>query len=313
MGMSIHTIHRSAFTLIELLVVILIIVLLIGILLPALGKAREAGRTVVCMNNHKQIATALHNYANDYKGAIVETGNPLPVLRFWYGQPTNPTIPNTGRTGANPIIIGPIYEYLTYTDRAFECPTNKRRTPARAEIPGTDPMWNTPQNQLQIALFNDFLTPRALNFDYTMVTGASGSRVDSPTQVAWDFVRCRTGNAQGTVGSPLIQNLKYLRSLPVFMEEDVEWWNSRSPDGMFSNWDQLSDRHGGKSHVTFLNGDVELMEFPRGSNALSQNDIGDWSANDLWCKAKGNTWFRVCPTWPGTPRPFGWFNSPRGP
>jgi prepilin-type N-terminal cleavage/methylation domain-containing protein/prepilin-type processing-associated H-X9-DG protein len=59
---------RRAFTLIELLVVIAIIALLIGILLPAIGRARETARGLICQTNIRGVAQAGLVYAVDYKG-----------------------------------------------------------------------------------------------------------------------------------------------------------------------------------------------------------------------------------------------------
>jgi prepilin-type N-terminal cleavage/methylation domain-containing protein/prepilin-type processing-associated H-X9-DG protein len=58
---------ETAFTLIELLVVIAIIAILAAMLLPALNRAQEAGRTAVCRSNLHQYGLALRMYVEDFK------------------------------------------------------------------------------------------------------------------------------------------------------------------------------------------------------------------------------------------------------
>jgi prepilin-type N-terminal cleavage/methylation domain-containing protein len=56
----------TGFTLIELLVVISIIALLIGILLPALGRARDSALQSTSLSNLRQISSGLGAYAGDW-------------------------------------------------------------------------------------------------------------------------------------------------------------------------------------------------------------------------------------------------------
>ena len=80
---------RGGFTLIELLVVIAVIALLISLILPALGRAREAGRATVCLSNQRQIGVALAMYANTYKEWIPRESGSSEVN----GRPQAPMYP----------------------------------------------------------------------------------------------------------------------------------------------------------------------------------------------------------------------------
>lgn len=73
----------AGFTLIELLVVIAVVAVLVALLLPALAGAREAGRSVVCLSNQRQIFVVCRSYADDNRGVGPALGQPWGDAPNW--------------------------------------------------------------------------------------------------------------------------------------------------------------------------------------------------------------------------------------
>ena len=113
--------HRTGFTLIELLVVIAIIAILAAILFPVFAQARAKARQTSCLNNSKQIGTALMMYAQDYDEM-------LPGYRFGESFTTqmNPywADPGVGVQAARNIFFNQLLNPYIKNDDIWKCPSN---------------------------------------------------------------------------------------------------------------------------------------------------------------------------------------------
>jgi prepilin-type N-terminal cleavage/methylation domain-containing protein/prepilin-type processing-associated H-X9-DG protein len=127
---------KRGFTLIELLVVIAIIAILAGLLLPAMARAKEQARTIICLNNQKQLHLAWEMYATDTErfARNLEFGNgvfPLATPNWVAGEMNYETIilgsPLSDATNSVLLADTDRTQLARYLKSAgiFKCPSDK--------------------------------------------------------------------------------------------------------------------------------------------------------------------------------------------
>ena len=227
--------RRNAFTLVELLVVIGIIALLISILLPALGRARQAAQTTACLSNLRQIGLGLTLYAGvsrDY----------LPPAEI-YDDATAVTT-SLGNWGTAMVLAKAVYADKLYSNTApeknsvFRCPS------------GTDQRWAfspfplTSKTDGLGAGFVRAYTPAPNGFTIDNWYAVNGT-TDSTKFNRYPFIR--VPSAVGNYQNHKITQLR--RSSDLAMVFDGLWMPNEV------RITQINARHNGNKAVNFLMAD----------------------------------------------------------
>lgn len=127
-----RTMRRKAFTLMELLVVIGIISMLMGILLPSLGKARQQGQRIFCLNNLRQMAIAAQTYAQTYDDyyPVAQYKQKKDSVKFEYCWDFT-TVTDLA-TGQKEVVPGLLWQGMTI-ERIQQCPSFTRASNATGD------------------------------------------------------------------------------------------------------------------------------------------------------------------------------------
>jgi prepilin-type N-terminal cleavage/methylation domain-containing protein/prepilin-type processing-associated H-X9-DG protein len=134
--------YRRAFTLLELLVVIAIIGILAALLFPALSKAKQRAQGVQCLNNGKQMMTAIALYTsdnNEFFPPNPDDGNTIPGYNWCSGQAGDETGVDDQDEFNPDVLKDPtrslLIKYLGGNVLLFHCPADMRQ----GLYSGTDP------------------------------------------------------------------------------------------------------------------------------------------------------------------------------
>jgi hypothetical protein len=260
-----------AFTIVELLVVISIIATLISLLLPAIGKAREAARRLGCVNNLRQNGIAFTMYANDFKDDVPSPG---------FGHGNDPV--GMGMIGAQflgfwnrPISHGLLYPYLGKNAITLYC---------------TDFVWEA---GVSYPGFEILKNPKAASAQFTTnwnawSTGGAGFSSGTVSCYSGYGMACREGGPGGGITDSYLVYDPYATVTNVDpFPRDAGYWsiggkltnNTAKPYFLlmcFQDWryNMWGAHEGAASNVLFADGFAGRFEYPFRANGIDFHKCG---------------------------------------